>query len=177
MIDALDSLVPFLLAISLASERLITILKTAVPWLAEEQKTDAKEVDLQRDKSRRLIVQGTAIAASLATVMLVFNTVNPMQRVPIGGNQYSILVLAILGSGGSAFWNNILGYTKALKDVKTVEKAANNLEYQARASDLGVTAYDGGVVALKDREKVAEKARVAVSALTSAGQPALKGVR
>jgi hypothetical protein len=56
IIDNLTAFVALILAISLASERLVTFIKTIFPKLADEAKTEAQEVDLDKDKGRRFIV-------------------------------------------------------------------------------------------------------------------------
>jgi hypothetical protein len=146
MLDALNVLIPFLVALSLASERLVTFIKTLIPWLSEEQKTPAQEVDLIRDRRRRVVVQLLAFVAALVTTMLVADTINPLAIVPLDAALHlPVLLIALLASGGSAFWNNLLGYTKAAKDVKQVEKASVTLNYHVQAAQQGVTAVDGGV--------------------------------
>ena len=148
MLSALDLLVPFLVALSLASERLVTLVKTLFPWLTVEKQTPAQEVDLIEDRPRRIIVQLLAFAAALITTMLVANTGNPFAQVPVGKElRIPVYLVAFLASGGSAFWNNVLGFTKAAKDVKQVEKASVTLNYHAQAALQGVTAVDGGATA------------------------------
>ncbi len=67
-INDLSELATTLLAISLASERVVTILKTTFPvWLADEKKTEAQEVDLVADRSRRLLVLFISFLASWIT--------------------------------------------------------------------------------------------------------------
>jgi hypothetical protein len=150
--DTLESVIPLLLAISLASERLVTIIKTMIPWLAKETKTQAMEENLEGDRARRLIVQAIAIGTSWLTVGLSFSHWKPWDTVSVGGSSYAVIALALLGSGGSALWNNLLGYTKAVKDVRTVEKASLSLDYHTQATQKGVVATDSGV-ALRDPMK------------------------
>lgn len=138
MLDSLSTLVPVLVAISLASERLIAILKSLIPALKDERKTAAGEVDLQADRGRQLTVQAVALATSYVTVALAFSKWSPTYSVPIGGNNYSVAALALLGSGGSAFWNNVFGYTKAVKDVRTAQKATVTLDNRLRAEQHGL---------------------------------------
>jgi hypothetical protein len=158
MINALEVIVTFLLTLSLASERLVTMVKTLVPWLAQEQKTPAQEVDLTADRPRRLTVQMLALLAAWVTSGLVVSGVSqppkisladfsPFAELAVGSFRLPLFVVAILVSGGSAFWNSVLGYLKALKDVKQVEKASRTLSYHEQAAGVGVTAVDGGVAA------------------------------
>jgi len=174
MLGALDIVVPILLALSLASERLVTIVKTVFPWLTEENKTEAQEVDLVKDRPRRLMVQFLAIAASWVTTSLLANSFNPFASLVLGQqpNQVSLplIVVAILASGGSALWNNILGYTKAVKDTKQVEKASSTLSYHVQAEQQGVTAVDSGNAA-RGTPPQGVRARDLLSRLREGGPP------
>jgi hypothetical protein len=134
-LSELEGLSTLLLATSLATERLIAILKTVVPSLAKEEITAEREVDLQADKKRRLVLQGLAIVASYVTVALVFDTWCPWKKVELGEWSYYQGVLAFLGSAGSAFWAGVVGYVKEVKDAKTVEVA--NRRHRFRMSAKG----------------------------------------
>ncbi len=149
MLDKLSILVPVLVVISLASERLIAIIKSVFPGLQEERKTPAGDIDLQADRRRQLSVQVLAFVTSYISVALAFGKVSPIDGVAIGDVQYSVAALALLGSGGSAFWNNILGYTKAVKDIKTADKAKLTLQNRLSAKDAGYATTGAGVAAKK----------------------------
>jgi hypothetical protein len=128
-IDALNSIVSLLLSISLAAERLVTILKTFVPWLAIEQTDDKGAVDLKKDKGRRLVVQLIAFVSCWVTsALLVDGGFNLNGVLTIGSGPGTIYihvaVAGLLASGGSAFWASILGLLKALKDLRTYQAAA-----------------------------------------------------
>jgi len=170
MPELLDALVPLLLAISLATERLVTIVKTVLPFLAVEQKNDAQEVNLSKDLWRRLTVQAVGIAGSYVTVGLLFSQWGLADTVEVAHVKYRVIVLAVLGSGGSAFWSSLLGYTRALKDAKVVERAATSMEFHARAREQGRTPIDSGVVVgtFHDAVKLPTDAVRAVSAKASA---------
>lgn len=155
MLKTLDTLVPILLAIALASERLIAILKTIIPPLAEQQTTPAGEVDLKQDKGRRLTLQLLAIVTSYVSVGLAFNTWSPLST-PIADIPVSVLALTLLGSGGSAFWSSVMGYVKAVKDIKTTQRADTILKYRLNAQQSGVSALGTGEVANKAGVRPAE---------------------
>jgi len=143
-LSELEGLSTLLLATSLATERLIAIVKTAVPWLATENTTAEREVDLNADKQRRLILQGLAVVASYVTVSLVFDTWCPWKKVELGEWSYYQGVLAFLGSAGSAFWAGVVGYVKEVKDAKTVEVANRRRRFRmsagANANGVGLKA-------------------------------------
>jgi hypothetical protein len=146
-LNQLGALAAVLLAASLATERLLTIFKTLIPWLAVEKTTAAQEVDLSADKSRRLLLQACAILASYVTIGLIFNTWDPGRNIPIGSEQYPQGVLAFLGSAGSAFWNGVVGYVKEGKNARTVELARARLQYvygrDAKAGEVAGTNLTG----------------------------------
>lgn len=151
-INDLSALAAVLLAISLATERLVTIIKTVFPRLADEQKTEAQEVDLTRDKWRRFGIQVIAfLCAWITSAFLAEGGFDLRGNVGITSGEGRLLIpvalLAILASGGSAFWNNVLGYTKAVKDIRIQERAVANLRFHELAEAHGAIAVDGGVTA------------------------------
>ncbi len=141
-IDALFSIVALLLSISLAGERLVTFLKTIVPWLAIEKKDSAGRADPKEDWKRSGMVQLLSFLASWVTAAFLaeggFDLVGVL-KVGSGTNATSIpiLVVGLLSSGGSAFWSGVLGWVKAVKDTRTVNVARErlNLYQQAKAAN------------------------------------------
>ncbi len=154
---ALQGILAYLIAMSLASERLVAILKTFVPTLSEEAKKDNQEVDLIRDRNRRLVLQGFAILSSWITVGLSAPTIGgdlpslgafaPFHPISFGTFSLPVILLAVLTSGGSALWNNVMGYTKAIKDTSQVKKAAETLDFHQQAKRAGTPASDAGQTA------------------------------
>jgi hypothetical protein len=146
-LDVLDVLATVLLGISLGVERLLSIVKTLAPRLTEEKKTAAGEVDLVADRPRRMLLQVLAFVASWVTCGLLFDSFNPFATVDIGGRPFAIVLLALLGSGGSALWNNVLGFTKGLKDQRRVLTAEDTLRFHEAAQAAGKPARDSGATA------------------------------
>ena len=153
---ALQFVLAYLITMSVASERLVAIIKTVWPSLSEERKKPSQEVDLEKDRPRRLGVQGLAILSSWITVSLGatatteafdFHAFNPLGLVAIGDLKLPALLLIVLTSGGSALWNNVMGYTKAVKDPKQVEKDKETLNFHKQAKALGGPARDAGETA------------------------------
>jgi hypothetical protein len=144
-IDALNSIVAILLSISLAAERLVTILKTVFPtWLADEKKNKAGDIDPVKDGVRRFAVQILAFVASWVTAAFLADggySLTGFLKIGSGtsSTSISVIVVGLLSSGGSAFWSSVLGYTKAVKDVRTNQAARERLEYKNRAKELGIT--------------------------------------
>lgn len=119
--------VAMLLIISLATERLVVVLKTVFPrWLADEKTTATGETDLVGDRGRRLWVQVLALAAAWATAGFLTTSggFNPIGEVDLGTVTAPVWVVALLASGGSAFWAQVLGYTSAVKDIANARKVA-----------------------------------------------------
>ncbi len=143
-IDALNSIVAVLLSISLAAERLVTILKTLFPvWLADEKKNKAGEIDLVQDKWRRFALQILAFVASWITAAFLADggyNLFGFLKLGAGANATSIpvIVVGFLASGGSAFWSGLLGYTKAVKDARNIKAARERMEYKHRARELNL---------------------------------------
>ena len=103
----ISKLVPAILAISVAGERLVTFLKTLVPFLASPKGPNAGN-----DSTREIIRQVMVMAISFGACWLTACLAKIETGIP------DILV-GLLASGGSAFWTNILNYVKGVKDVKT----------------------------------------------------------
>lgn len=127
MIDQFSSLVAILIAISLATERLVTILKTSWPKTFGEERVDLNGVvDPVMDRNRRLLVQFfTFLFSYITCTFLTEGGADPTGDIKVGTGdgalRIPVYVMAILSMGGSAFWNNILGYTKAVKDIRITD--------------------------------------------------------
>lgn len=137
----LSATVAVLLAVSLATERLVAILKTLAPaWLAEKP-AEAAEVDPAADKGRRLRVQAIAlICAWVTAAFLVEGGWDPLGTVALGRMDAPVWLVGLLASGGSAFWAQLVGWTGALKDLRrqqsVVEALTVTREVRARAERL-----------------------------------------
>jgi len=103
---ALTQLVTLILAISIAGERLVTFLKTLIPWLASPPPSATAAI--KDDIARQVTVMIIAFLACWLTAEIA--GVDTIIKPPI---------LGLLASGGSAFWTNILSYVKGAKDIKT----------------------------------------------------------
>ncbi len=122
-IEAISELVAVVLAISLATERLVLIIRTPQrflwvfplgKWLNDENKDHP-----EKDGPRRLVLQLISFICALFTVgWLAAGVWNPLESISIAKQTMPLWLLAILATGGSSFWKNFLGYTKAVRDVK-----------------------------------------------------------
>jgi hypothetical protein len=166
-INDLSEMTTILLAISLASERVVTILKTTFPvWLADEKKTEAQEVDLVADKNRRLMILFISFLTSWFAASFLADVPGLVNQelfgaegstflgyIKFGDTQLPTFILGLLASGGSSLWSNVLGYTKAVKDVQTQRKASEGLEYRQTASEHGLTTFDSGKAVRRPLDK------------------------
>jgi hypothetical protein len=105
----LTALVSLIAALSIASERLVEIIKGLVPSL------DLQKKDLKEEGRRRALLQILAVASGIVTALLARDYVPTQLSDPSKG--WSILGLGLLASGGSGFWNSILTYLLKVKDA------------------------------------------------------------
>lgn len=115
--DKLITVVGFILAISIASERLVEIIKGVVPYLRDQQ------TEPQKEGIRRSLLQVLAVFSGVGTSLLAKDALPPEI------SNLSTFVLGLLASGGSGFWNAILTYVTGVKNLNKVEteRIANNL--------------------------------------------------
>ena len=109
----LTAVVSLVLALSIASERLVEIIKGWVPYLSTEHENSAKE------GRRKSMLQILAVAAGIITALLSADYLPADIAKPTAG--WQIIGLGLLASGGSGLWNSILTYMLKLKDLKKIE--------------------------------------------------------
>jgi hypothetical protein len=176
IIEQFSAFAAIVLAVSLATERLVAFAKSALPtWLADEKKTDASEVDLLGDRGRRIRVHAVAlVSAWIASASLAEPGFSLIGKVAVGSGSAALPVplLAFLSMGGSAFWTNIVGYASAAKDLRVQERSRRGLDFQAEAKRMGRLASDAGIAAVPRRASgpATDVAKVA-GTITSLTQP------
>jgi hypothetical protein len=110
--DELEQLVLLILAVSLAAERLVEIYKGYFkPGLSVEVPDDPKA-----EAKRRANIATVSIIAGILSALLVGWA---QQELPARIGFYT--AIGIASSGGSAFWNSVVGYLSQLKSVKKME--------------------------------------------------------
>jgi len=109
----LTTVVSLLIGLSIASERLVEILKGFIPAL------DQQSSDPHKEGRRRAVLQILAVIAGIVTASLA----SPMipKEVYDATSIWGILALGLLASGGSGFWNSVLTYVTKVKDIKKLE--------------------------------------------------------
>ena len=148
-ISDLSATVAVLLVVSLATERWVAVLKTLFPWLADEKSDTAGEPDPAADRPRRLVVQGVAVLGGwiVAAFIAGKGVLTPGAFVGLvyaGTVQIPAPVVALLASGGSAFWTQVVQLAASVKDAAVTRGAAQRLALRARAERLGVPHAAGG---------------------------------
>lgn len=117
----LEALVGLILTVSIASERLVEIIKGNFLWLNEKQ-SDPKD-----EGRRRAALQFLAVASGVITAFLVEPILTPSLS-NLTSHASSVLAIGLLASGGSGFWNAILSYLLQMKEQKKLEVKAARLE-------------------------------------------------
>ena len=113
-IGNLSIMVSVLVALSIASERLVEILKGLSDFLNKENPIPKKE------RLRRVALQTLAVLAGILTTLLAYPAIKDVMP-KLSSDWTGIIALGLLASGGSGFWNSILGYLLSVKDIKKVE--------------------------------------------------------
>ena len=113
-LNNLSAIVAVIVALSIASERLVEIIKGLLPFLNKENTTDPT-----KEGWRRAALHVLAVAAGIVTAWLA----QPIIPTKAGAlsSDLSFLPLGLLASGGSGFWNSILTYFLKIKDIKELE--------------------------------------------------------
>lgn len=125
-LDFLYTLVSLLLALSLASERLVEIIKGVVPFLNTENTNPDKE------RLRRMILHVLAFFSGVLTTYLALPVMPQGIADKLGPAQ--IVGLGLLASGGSSFWNSILTYLLKVKNLKEAEAVQQQVQAKAMAT-------------------------------------------
>jgi O-antigen/teichoic acid export membrane protein len=122
----LTAVVGLLVALSVASERLVEIIKGLIPFLNKENPYPDKE------RIRRVALQCLAVAAGIATAFLARPTI-PVDLIPANTTDvWPVIALGLLASGGSGFWNSVLTYVTSVKDLKEIDMLNRKYSLQKR---------------------------------------------
>jgi hypothetical protein len=109
----ITAIVSIILALSIASERLVEIIKGLIPWL------DKQNPDPKSEGIRRTCLHVLAVVAGVLTAFLAKDYIPEDVARPTGS--WAILGLGLLASGGSSLWNSVLSYLSNVKDLKKIE--------------------------------------------------------
>ncbi len=110
VLTQLSDLIIFLVALSIASERLVEIVKGLTPFLRE------KSDNATAESWRVVAMQLLAMASGIFTAHLTMPAA--AEILPESWHSFpGILALGLLASGGSSLWNSVLGYVSSVKDA------------------------------------------------------------
>lgn len=112
----LSTLAALVVALSIASERMVEIVKGYIPYLSTSKDDPAQE------SRRRSMIQLLAVLAGIGTSFLAAPALPP-ETIP--DNWMSKFALGLLASGGSGMWNSIQGYMSQAKEVKKAQAEQN----------------------------------------------------
>ena len=137
-VSIITKLISIVLAVSLASERLVSILKTISPWLAGPQPPSTPLPDSRMERVRKVVVM--LISFFIGWLMSSYSDgeFKIFDSLDIGINNFKIpyFIIGLMASGGSAFWTSILSYVKAVRDVSTQQNVQETLKTGAQLSAL-----------------------------------------
>ena len=108
-------IVTLLAALSMASERLVEIIKGYFPSLNTAFENPDEE------GKRRVKIQIIGVIAGILTAALSAGLLPETLYRPGNHEVMSIILVGLMVSGGSGFWNSILTYTAKIKDVKAAQ--------------------------------------------------------
>ena len=115
--DTASTIVTLLITLSVASERLVEIVKGIFPFLNQQSQ------DPKMEGWRKAILQAMAVGAGIVTALLAQSMIADV--VPAEWQSTTgILALGLLASGGSGLWNTILSYLLQVKDLKKLDVKA-----------------------------------------------------
>jgi hypothetical protein len=114
-INNISSVVTLLAALSVASERLVEIVKGFSAFLSTENP------DAKLERWRKTVLQILALFAGLLTAWLTKDTTTIKALIP--DTPLAWIPLGLLASGGSGFWNSIQTYFAKAKELKNAEVA------------------------------------------------------
>ena len=118
----LSTAVAVLIALSVASERLVEIVKGWIPYLNKKYEANPKKTPqnkkeyFESEGVRKAIIQLMAVAAGIVTALLAKPAI--VSVLPSWDSSAHFLALGLLTSGGSGFWNSIQSSVLQMKTGK-----------------------------------------------------------
>lgn len=111
---SLEAIVGLLVSVSIASERLVEIVKGVVPWLNDVRPDPVME------GRRKAALQFLAVGSGILTAFLAGPILAPSLS-GMSNHEAGVFAIGLLASGGSGFWNAILSYLLQVKELKKQE--------------------------------------------------------
>src|SRR5215211_7252618 len=98
-LEQLTTIVALVVALSVAAERLVEIIKNPIGFLRD------KNSDPQKEGYRKVALLVLAVAAGLVTAWLTKPAIEGLNLPGEWSSSRGIIALGLLASGGSGFWN------------------------------------------------------------------------
>ncbi len=128
-IDNLLAFISTLAALSLATERIVEIIKGYIPALGQKEvilkKEEATEEDLkglkerkEKESKRKANIQILTVICGIITASLAQKAIGGVAGLEKFSGIPGIILLGFLTSGGSSLWNSILEYVIEVKNIK-----------------------------------------------------------
>ncbi|MFL5538061.1 MAG: hypothetical protein ACJ8J0_03675 [Longimicrobiaceae bacterium] len=136
-LNSLPATITLLIALSMATERGVEIVKSLIPWL------DLVRPEPVSEGRRRAAIQALAVLFGFAIAFLTWPIIAQVMNATKERDAPTIAALGLLASGGSAFWNSLLGIVLNLKVMKGAEARA---AVQGAASATLIPDPEEGVV-------------------------------
>jgi hypothetical protein len=121
--DNLSTAVAVLIALSIAAERLVDIVKGWIPYLNKKfeatpkKSPQTKKEYFESEGVRRALIQLMAVGAGIITALLARPAITGI--LPSWNSTADFLALGLLTSGGSGFWNSIQNSVFQMKTNKS----------------------------------------------------------
>ncbi|KYG08010.1 hypothetical protein BE21_26095 [Sorangium cellulosum] len=115
-IQQLSTIIAVLVALSVASERLVEITKGFVPYLNKrDPTTNPKGLE---EPHRRAALQILAIVSAIL-VTIAAGPAIPKDVLSTPDDMFGLIAIGLLASGGSGLWNGVLSYVDEVKKVRS----------------------------------------------------------
>ncbi len=113
--------VEYLLGLSMAAERLVTILR-GIPWLALPKQDPLPPTAGVAERKGAVIAEAKRSAKinllAVATGIISAELAHAIGALPVATSQLGVVMFGVLAGAGSGFWNAILSYVLQVKDLK-----------------------------------------------------------
>ncbi|HEX9630839.1 MAG TPA: hypothetical protein VGA02_00130 [Gemmatimonadales bacterium] len=112
--SSLPTIITLLIALSVASERVVEMIK-GLFW----RQLNERQEDPGREARRRVWLHVLGALAGVGVSALAWPVV--VEVVPGDTSWLTVVALGLLASGGSGFWNTILTYVLNIKELKKTD--------------------------------------------------------
>ena len=113
------SVIALLGALSISVERVVEIIKSMVPFLAEESR------DKNKERYRRASLHLLAAIVGMVIAYIARAQIQPLLAPMFKSAEVleipSCIIIGLLASGGSGFWNQSMGIVEEIKQAKKLD--------------------------------------------------------